>query len=203
MATTKKPTSLFVKMQKELASAGIDARTAESKKWFTNRIRSIGRINEASFLRDPALLRKQRFFPGYMYQFVYDAKNKDVLPYYDTFPLIIAVQPAPGGFYGLNLHYLNPLTRALFLDKLMVVANKDEFDEKTRFRLNYNIVSSGKRFKEFKPCFKHYLFDHIDSRIMMVPSQEWETAIFLPTERFENASKKQVWKQSKNKILGI
>jgi hypothetical protein len=203
MATLKKPTSLFVRLQNELTGAGITARTEESQKWYMNRVRKITRINEATFLRDPNLLRKNRFFPGYMYHFVYDAKNKDVLPYYDTFPLIIAVQPAPGGFYGLNLHYLHPMTRALFLDKLMVIANKPEFDEKTRLKLNYNIVSSGKRFKEFKPCFKHYLFEQIDSRIMMVPSQEWETAIFLPTERFENASKRTVWRQSKNKILGI
>jgi hypothetical protein len=138
-----------------------------------------------------------------MYHFAYDAKLKEDLPYYDTFPLILAVQPAPGGFYGMNLHYINPLTRALLLDKLMVVINKKEYDEKTRFRLNYNLLSAGRRFKEFKPCFKHYLFDNIQSRIMLVPSQEWETAIFLPTERFQGANKRSVWKESKKTILGI
>lgn len=196
-------TSLFNKLSKELTSAGIEARTQESRDWYTNRIRGIRRINEVTFLRDPNLVAKQRFYPGYMYHFVYDAKNKDTLPYYDTFPLIIAVETAPGGFYGLNLHYLHPLTRALFLDKLMAVANNKNFDEKTRFKLNYALVSSSKRFKEFKPCLKHYLYDHISSKIMMVPSQEWETAIFLPTERFENATKRTVWRDSKNKILGV
>ena len=201
MATTKPKTSLFVKLKQELAGAGIEARTRESRQWFFNRTKTIRRINEVSFLRDPNMLRKTRFFPGYMYHFSYEAKGAEQLPYYDQFPLIIAVQPAPGGFYGLNLHYLHPLTRALFLDKLMVLANKDEFDEKTRFRLNYNIVSASRRFKEFKPCFKHYLFEQISSRIMMVPSQEWETAIFLPTERFNQSDKKQVWKESKKRIL--
>lgn len=196
MATT----SLFDKLKTELAGAGINARTDESRKWFTDRIRSIRRINEVTFLRDPNFIKKQRFQPGFMYHFVYDAKNKDTLPYYDTFPLIIGVQPAPGGFYGLNLHYLHPMTRALFLDKLLVVANKKEFDEKTKLKLTYNLISAGKRFKEFKPCFKHYLFDNIDSKIMLVPSQEWETAIFLPTERFENAQKRTVWRESKIKI---
>lgn len=195
--------SLFDKIQGELKGAGIASYTRESQKWFTDRVRSIGRINEVNFLKDPNLVRKNKFFPGYMYHFVYDPKTKETLPYYDTFPLIIAVAPAPGGFYGLNLHYLAPLTRALFLDKLMDIANKTEFDEKKRFRLNYSLLSASKRFKEFAPCFKHYLTQHIDSRIMLVPSQEWETAIFLPTERFENANKKQVWRQSKNKILGI
>jgi hypothetical protein len=38
---------------------------------------------------------------------------------------------------------------------------------------------------------------------MLVPSQEWETAIFLPTERFQGANKRSVWKESKKTILGI
>ena len=28
------------------------------------------------------------------------------------------IEPAPGGFYGLNLHYLAPGVRARFLDEL-------------------------------------------------------------------------------------
>lgn len=195
--------SLFNKLKSELASAGIEARTKDSQKWFTNRIKGITRINEVSFLKDPNLVRKTRFFPGYMYHFTYDPKTKETLPFYDTFPLILAVAPAPGGFYGVNLHYLAPATRALFLDKLMDIANKTEFDEKTRFRLNYNLLSSSRRFKEFAPCFKHYLTTNITSRLMMVPSQEWETAIFLPTEKFQGASKRTVWKDSKKKILKV
>lgn len=195
--------SLLEKLKKELAGAGINNYTKESQKWFTNRIKGIARINEVSFLKDPNLVRKSRFFPGYMYHFTYDPKTKETLPFYDTFPLILAVAPAPGGFYGLNLHYLKPLTRALFLDKLMDIASKTEFDEKTRFRLNYNLLSGSKRFKEFAPCFKHYLTTNITSRLMMVPSQEWETAIFLPTEKFEGANKKTVWKDSKKKITRI
>ena len=196
-------TSLFDKLRSELSSAGIEARTRESQDWLFKRVKTIRRFNEVNFLRDPNFIRKTKFFPGYMYHFAYDAKLKEDLPYYDTFPLILAVQRAPGGFYGMNLHYINPLTRALLLDKLMVVINKKEYDEKTRFRLNYNLLSAGRRFKEFKPCFKHYLFDNIQSRIMLVPSQEWETAIFLPTERFQGANKRSVWKESKKTILGI
>lgn len=193
-------TSLITKIQTELTSSGIQARTKESQEWFTNRIRGIRRINEVSFLKDPNLIRKTRFFPGYMYHFTYDPKTKETLPFYDTFPLIIAVGPAPGGFYGLNLHYLKPLTRALFLDKLVEIANKKEFDDKTKLRLNYSILTASRRFKEFAPCFKHYLTSNITSKLMMVPSQEWEVAIFLPTEKFQGATKRKVWQDSKQKI---
>lgn len=193
--------SLFDKLRTELTSAGISARTKESQDWYTNRIRGIRRINEASFLKDPTLIRKNRFFPGYMYHFTYDPKTKETLPFYDTFPLILAVAPAPGGFYGINLHYLKPLTRVVFLDKLMAIASKTEFDEKTRFKLNYSLLNNTRQFKEFAPCFKHYLTTNITSKLMMVPSQEWETAIFLPTEKFEGARKNQVWADSKKKLL--
>lgn len=192
--------SLFDTLKTELAGAGIQSRTRESQEWFTNRVRGIRRINEVQFLKDPNLIRKNRFLPGYMYHFTYDPKTKEKLPYYDTFPLIIAVDAAPGGFYGLNLHYLNPLLRAAFLDKLVDITNKKDFDEKTRFRLNYQIISASRRFKEFKPCFKHYLTEHITSRLMLVPSQEWETAIFLPTEKFEGSTKRQIWADSKKTI---
>lgn len=193
-------TSLLQKLKTELASSGTEARTRESQDWFTKRVRGIKRINEVSFLKDPNLISKQNFFPGYMYHFTYDPKLKESLPYYDTFPLILAVQPAPGGFYGLNLHYLNPVTRAMFLDKLVEIANKTKFDEKTRIKLNYDILNASRRFKEFAPCFKHYLTAHITSKLMLVPATEWEVAIFLPTERFEGANKRTVWKESKQKI---
>jgi len=193
--------SLFDKLKTELAGAGIQQRTKESQDWFVNRVRGIRRINEVNFLKDPNLVRKTRFFPGYMYHFTYDPKTKETLPFYDTFPLILAVAPAPGGFYGINLHYLKPLTRVVLLDKLMDIVNKTEFDEKTRFKLNYSVLSNARRFKEFAPCFKHYLTTNITSRLMMVPSQEWETAIFLPTEKFEGAKKNQVWADSRRKIL--
>ena len=193
--------SLFEKLGTELTRAGIERRSKESQEWFTNRVRGIKRINEVSFLKDPNLVRKTRFFPGYMYHFTYDPKTKETLPFYDTFPLILAVGPAPGGFYGINLHYLKPLTRVVLMDKLMTIVNKKEFDEKTRFKLNYSLLSATRRFKEFAPCFKHYLTTNITSKLMMVPSQEWETAIFLPTEKFEGARKQQVWIDSKKRIL--
>lgn len=194
-------TSLFTTLNKELTSAGITRRTKESREWFTNRVRGIKRINEVQFLKDPNLIHKSKFFPGFMYHFTYDPAGKETLPFYDKFPLILAVGPAPGGFYGINLHYLDPLKRALFLDKLMGIATKTEFDEKTRFKLNYSLLSAVRKYRDFAPCFKHYLTSQISSKLMLVPSQEWEIAIFLPTEKFEGAQKKAVWLDSKKKIL--
>ena len=55
---------------------------------------------------------------GIMNLFGYDPKHKERLPYYDTFPLIFPLEPAKGGFIGLNFHYLRPGARVAFLRSL-------------------------------------------------------------------------------------
>ena len=137
-----------------------------------------------------------------LYFYSYYAKTAEELPYWDKFPLSIAVGPAQGGFYGLNLHYLHPTYRARLMDRLLDTVNNDKFDETTKMRLNYSLLTSVARLKYFKPCFKHYLYTQLESRIMLVPSSEWEIAMYLPTEKFTGANKKEVWRQSKKMITG-
>jgi hypothetical protein len=189
--------SLFQKLEAEAYRKGLTARTNESRAWFRKRIKELGNINRNTLLKDDYLLAKSRPSPGRMYMFVYDPKHKETLPYYDAFPLILMVGPAENGFYGLNLHYLPPLIRAKLLDKLMETANNKRFDETTKLKINYQLLSSVAKFKEFEPCFKHYLTDHVQSKIVMVQAPEWDIAIFLPTEQFEKKNKNYVWKESK------
>lgn len=193
-------TSYFEKLRK-----GIDVpeRTLESHKWFANKVKSLkGNINAMQMLKDPHFYKKNTFKPGFMYHFLYDAKTADTLPYWDKFPLMIAVGPAEGGFYGLNLHYIQPMVRARLLDKLMENTNNDKWDETTKMRFNYHMLTSVGKLKAFAPCFKHYLFSQVQSRIMLVPSTEWEIAAFLPTEKFVGDRKQNVWRESKKLITG-
>jgi len=201
MATKTQPKSLYDKMRQGLQSA---ERTEASKKWFTQKVKSLAgkNINAMQFLKDPHFYKKTSFKPGFMYHFLYDAKGADTLPYWDRFPLMVAVGPAQGGFYGLNLHYLAPPLRARFLDRLLDTVNNDKFDETTKMRINYNLLTSIGRLRPFEPCFKHYLFSQIESRIMMVPSSEWEISIYLPTEQFIGTNKRNVWRESKRMITG-
>lgn len=192
--------SLFDKMRDGMT---VPERTNASKRWFADKVKGLkGNVNAMQMLKDPHFVRKTTFRPGFMYHFLYDPKGADTLPYYDRFPLIVAVAPAQGGFYGLNLHYIAPVPRARLLDNLMLTQNNDKYDETTKFKINYNIVSAAAKFRWFRPCFKHYLFSQIDSRIMMVPSAEWEIAIFLPTEKFVGANKTKVWRESKKLVTG-
>lgn len=132
--------------------------------------------------------------------FFYDPKHRQKLPYYDSFPLVIAVQKAPGGFHGLNLHYLPMTLRAKLLDGLMDITSSSRYDESTRFAVSYEFLKKSSKTRYYKPCYKHYLTQHIEGRLAMVPAPEWEIATFLPTAQWNKASQTKVWSDSRSKL---
>jgi hypothetical protein len=189
--------SLFANLEAEAFRRGVTARTKESAAWFQSRMKEMGTVNRNKLLKDDRLQRKQRFRIGSLYMFFYNPKHRKTLPYYDAFPLAIMVGPAPDGFYGLNLHYLPPALRAKFFDQLLTITTNKRFDERTRFKLTYELLSGAQRFKLFKPCFKHYLTSQVQKPMSLVESSEWELSIYLPTERFKKAKNTKVWADSR------
>jgi hypothetical protein len=188
--------NLFQKLELEAFRAGITPRTVESREWFRKKVANMRNLNRQQLMRDESLQLKNRQLIGSMNMFFYDPKHKDTLPYYDRFPLAIIVGPAEGGFYGLNLHYLSPVNRAKFLDALMDITNNKRYDETTKFRLSYDLLQRAGKYKLFKPCFKHYLREHVRSRFARVEAPEWEIATFLPTADFAKSSKSNVYRES-------
>jgi len=193
--------SLFDTLQANAQRAGIQARTKQSKNWFRKKVNELGDVNPRKLLKDDALDPSSKEISGSMYMYFYDPKHKKTLPYYDKFPMVIVVEPAPGGFYGLNLHYLAPGVRARFLDELMKTAPKNVTD-KSRLKLRYDLLQSTKKFKEFQPCFKHYLNSQVKGQPVRVPMSEWEIAIFLPVEQFAKVKKETVWRYSRKQYNG-
>lgn len=137
---------------------------------------------------------------GRMYLFMYDPKTKEDLPYYDRFPLIFPFRRVKGGFYGINMHYLPHVLRARLMDNLYSLANNQNNDDTTKLRLSYQLLSSASKFRYFEPCVKHYLNSQVKSRFLWIPSNQWDTALFLPLERFAGATKQQVWRDSRLKV---
>ena len=189
--------SLFDTLQAQAFRAGVSPRSKESMTWFQNNVKKLGDVNKRKLLKDPALDATKNPKPGDLMMYFYDPKFKQELPYYDRFPLTLLVQPAKGGFHGLNLHYLSPGVRARFLDELMELAPKNMTDTSRLTRMRYNLLKGVTKYKEFKPCFKHYLMDHVESQIVRVPMTEWQIAIFLPTEQFKKVKAQTVWRYSR------
>ena len=187
--------SLFDTLQANAFRAGIQGRTKASQEWFKKNVTNLT-VSRQGVLKDTALDRTSQNIRGNMYMYFYDPKHKATLPYYDRFPLTIMVDGAPGGFYGLNLHYLNYNVRAKFLDDLMAFGPAQAKESSRLTKLRYNLISSVRKYKEFKPCFKHYLGKHVVSQFSRVPMTDWEIAIFLPVEQFRKKGKESVWQES-------
>jgi hypothetical protein len=181
----------------------IPARTQESRDWFRETARKINRVNESSLMKNETDRLTGRQIIGSMYMFYYDPKYADELPYYDRFPLIFPYAKAEGGFYGINLHYLPLQYRAKLMDGLYEYANNTRYDESTKLKMNYQLLSRAAKLRFFAPCVKRYLSDHVVSRFMYIYPSEWDIALFLPTERFAKKTKSQVWADSKRMLRGV
>lgn len=136
---------------------------------------------------------------GRMYLYSYSAKHKKTLPYFDAQPLSIIVAYTDDGFFGINLHYLPPKLRQILLNRLKTLAAGPASPNK-KLRLTYSLLKGASKFKFFAPAFKRYLWSHVRSQFMLIPYDEWDNAIMLPTANWKGASASKVHSDSLNKL---
>lgn len=192
--------SYIDRLQSQAYKAGIGKNTEKSLNWFKRQLMGMKTINRQNLIKDDNLKPRSAPLPGRMFMYFYDPKHKKTLPYYDRFPLIFMVEKAERGFYGLNLHYLPHKQRAIFFDRLTDYTTNEKYNLTTRLRLSYNLLKGSSRLSAFAPCFKHYLSEHVRSRMVEVPASDWETVLFLPSENFKKKNKNQVWTDSRKMI---
>jgi hypothetical protein len=137
---------------------------------------------------------------GAMYLYLYDPKTKDTLPYYDTAPLVVVFGSAPGGFVGLNLHYLSPVLRYNLLLRLMELVRSTNINSNTRMQLSWSVLRNSSRYPGADVCVKRYLYSHIKSRILRIDARDWKTAVMLPIENFVRATRLSVFNRSRRSI---
>jgi len=195
---------IFQQLSSRGRAEGIDDSTnlRDAREWFRNAAREVSSINTNRMMRDPQNLVSaiDAKSIGKMYMFFYDPKLKKQLPYYDTFPLIFVIGPAQGGFLGINLHYLPPVLRAKLMNAIYQTINNKRYDSSTKLKISYEILSSASRYRYFKPCVKHYLNDHVQSKYLNIEPRNWDSALMLPTERFKKATASKVWEDSRGMI---
>ena len=132
---------------------------------------------------------------GKMYLFQYSAKWKDILPYWDMWPLIFPFDYAKDGFYGINLHYLAPNHRtALMIRLIKAQGGGGNMNENFKLKLSYDIIT---KYKPAIPCIKRYLFSHVQGKgLYGISGEDWSYAAALPLQKFQKESAKYVWQQS-------
>ena len=172
--------------------------TKKSRDWYRNVALNSTKTIQPGFDKSRRVTNLQI---GSMYMFKYDPKTKDTLPFYDTYPLIFPIEPAPDGFYGINLHYLHPKLRARLMDALYKYSSDKNYNEATRLKISYQILKSASHVSMFKPCIKRYLNSHIRSSFVAIFPNEWDIALTLPTQEFQKASASKVWADSYKKYF--
>ena len=201
---------IYQKLLDEGVKAGqAPAKTRSARNWFRNLARQTTGVQPNTIIKTAPKVQLTRVPQvGFMYLFFYDQKMKEELPYYDRFPLVFPFKRGftrqraidSGSFLGINLHYLHPRLRARLMDGLYTISTDKTFDEDTRIRISYNILNKASKFRFFKPCVKRYLINRVRSRFVKINADQWDTALFLPTERFRKKSKASVFRLSREMI---
>lgn len=191
-------------LEQEKSAAEIQTFSRQSTQWLTAKIAELKGLQVRQI--PPAIRAEKerytrRFLLGGLYFFYYNPKMKNDLPYYDTFPLVLMLERYSDGFLGLNLHYLPIKFRVMLMKKLISYgAIYTAEDELKRIRITYDILNASRRFREFRPCLKRYLTNHVKSRILAVQPNEWDIATYLPVQQFKKARPLEVWQDSINEI---
>jgi len=207
---------IFQKTLKTASEKGIIPESSrKAVRWFRRKARGI-RTSPRDILSEQERWKRttlKRQLLGNMYFFIYDPVGKDTLPYWDTFPIVIPIELTNDGFIGINFHYLDPRFRAILMDRLNELErdepdlmDKSEQSQSGKLdwrKIRYRRLSNLTRYKYFRPCLKRYKFKNIQSRLIQVEKPEWDIALFLPLEKFQNRSGRspgltRIWNDSKN-----
>jgi hypothetical protein len=207
------PSEFFLTIAQEFIDSGNTQYTSQSINWFKERVRQLQFSNEipqeevfaalGSGLQSTTNVSRtvSRVRTGRMYLYEYMPLNRQTLPYYDQFPLIIALESSNTDFLGLNLHYLPIRFRVYLYQKLGRLLNNRNYNVTTHWqRLSYEQLLPFTRYREAKPCIKRYKYRRVLSSIVTVFPVEWELALMLPLQRFKKAKEQTVWINSRQQI---
>ena len=167
----------------------------KSTDWYRDKIKEFGKPGALDLIRDGK--RKKSPFYGRLNMFFYDPKFKKTLPYYDTFPLVLPLEPYSDGFLGINLHYLPMKLRLQLLDRLVDYSNNTKFDESTILDVDY---SKLKNVNLIKPTLKRYLAGRVKTDFRRIDADEFMVAALLPVQRFKKGSASEVYSDSRKMI---
>ena len=127
--------------------------------------------------------------------FIYSPKHRNKLPYYDTFPLVLPIGGAAGGFLGLNFHYLPIAMRIKLLDSIVIPESRgvNVITQTGEVRGIVTDYSQLKRIPMAKAIVKHYLTGYVKSDFRAITTEELVVAALLPVQRFQKGSAQEAY----------
>lgn len=176
-------------------------RTKEALLWYKKKIEKLVKDPKNPQKIYEQNSKKPIYIPGQLLTFVYDAKGKYELPYFDKYPLCLVLRLLKTGFIGINFHYLSTMDRAIFMDSLYKYFG--ERKGQAVIKINYEMLVKGKsKFRFHTACIKQYRYDHMSSTLSVISPDLWDVALFVPSEKFlsftgNKTSKEMVYEDSK------
>ena len=178
---------------------GKNTSSLAGRRWLQRQIKQlVKKPNQIMRLKDRMSTRVEI---GKMYLFRYNPKTASKLMYYDRYPLVFPIKRGRGGFIGINLHYLSPKMRILFLAKLMSNININKIEDDDEISVSYNKLKNSSSLKQFRPCIKLYLKGRVETPFLKINAREWEMASVLPLDAFQKQANTKVWADSR-RIIG-
>lgn len=178
----------------EFAKQKLDPKSAAATRWLATNLSKIqSQMRPDVYNRSkPSGSSPTMYSEGCMMFFGYEPKGKGSLPFWDEYPLIILLKKTGRSFLGLNLHYLKPTDRAVFLNHLIRTVDNPNYHRNPPAYINatYQQLKSSKYMRQ---CIKKYLVANVKTKVNVIPSSEWKIVTFLPIDRFRGASREQVW----------
>lgn len=178
----------------------IPALTKDSREWYRNKAKKARQYRKDYINMAESWRKKKGIQMGKCYFFAYDPKWKKELPYYDAIPLIFPFNYSNGLIYAINLHHAPPKYRAAIMDALYALRTNNNFDESTKLRMSWSILSRFAKAKEIKPIVRTYLPEHVRSEFIEVHPSEWDIVLFLPIADYRKKSAQGVYADYRKKL---
>lgn len=169
----------YIKILRNL-SQNIKQTSKSASDWFKNMVKDFGHKTSIK-----TFVNTKGPVAGQMYFFNYDAKYKDVLPYFDRYPLVFPIKFTDKGFLGVNLHYLPPNERLGILAFMDSIKDNDKYDEPQKMAQQQRFLESFYTNTRYKVCVKRYLWGHVVGRnFSYVDPKDWAYVAVLPFEQW-------------------
>lgn len=187
-------------------NAGSRIRSMQWYKDQINIVKSRGLLTKNKLTQYKSMITP-RLEIGSMYMFVYDAKFKDTLPYWDAFPIVLPFGWDNTSYTGFNLHYLPPEARWALLKELMrndEISTARRLSKDTKLSMDYQSLKGAAQFTLLKPTIHKYLYGHVmplnGGTFLKIHPSDWLLSVMLPVQDFRSKgrgfSASKVWSDS-------
>lgn len=184
------------KFEEHKREKGIETMSKEALCWFHDYTKQFAK--SASFTKTTksgTIVKKP--VPGRFYLYLYNPKTKEQMPYYDSMPLVLITKVVPGGWFGINFHYMPPDIRLRIMEGFYNTIKDPTLSSGVKLKSNWrraaSVAKAAASHHYLQHSIKRYLSNHISSPLLEIDPEYWAMCIFLPLSRFKKKQTGFVW----------